>query len=351
MRLLILAVSAAVLASLAITMKGTIFGHRFGGDMADALVEAVGNSGVINTTGLPGSVVGYGGPVPVCIHISLGRVDSVEVLPNAETPSFFKRVVDAGLPDAWNGMSLREAAAYEPDAVSGATYSSLALVSSVRSGLAAVADSSVSAGSKRRNTATPGIIAAIAVLAAGAVVPLFYRKQGYRVVQQVLNVAVLGFWTGTFIDYTMMIGFFANGIMTSGAALVSLLLMILGFVYPLFGKEGHYCAWICPLGSLQDLAGRCSRRKLRVGPTAAKALGRFRMVLWVTLLSFLWAGWCVEWIDYELFTAFIIESAAWSMIGVGIAVVVLSLFIPRPFCRFVCPTGTLLRAGSGINDK
>lgn len=350
MRLLIFVVSVSVLVSLAITMKGTLFGHSF--DRKAIVSDAVSvSSNVINTTGLEGCVSGYGGPVPVNIYFSQGRVDSVVALPNAETPSFFKRVVDAGLPDAWNGMPLREAAAYEPDAVSGATYSSLSLISNVKAGLAQVAGSSVAVKQERSSAATPEIVAAVAVLLAGAVIPFFYRKRGYRIVQQVLNVGILGFWTGTFIDYTMMVGFFANGIVASGAALVSLILMAVGFIYPLLGKEGHYCAWICPLGSLQDLVGKCSRRKVRIAPSAVKALGRFRMALWVVLLAFLWAGWFVEWIDYELFTGFIVESAAWSVMTVGIAVVFLSLFVPRSFCRFLCPTGTLLRLGSSVHDR
>ena len=65
--------------------------------------------------------------------------------------------------------------------------------------------------------------------------------------------------------------------------------------------------------------------------------------LWLVLLCLLWAGWGASWIDYEIFTAFIVNSASWAVIGTGIGFVLLSVFIPRPFCRFVCPTGSILK--------
>ena len=47
--------------------------------------------------------------------------------------------------------------------------------------------------------------------------------------------------------------------------------------------------------------------------------------------------------DYEVFSAFVFQTASAFVLVLGIVVVVLSLFVPRPYCRFVCPTGTLLR--------
>ena len=154
---------------------------------------------------------------------------------------------------------------------------------------------------------------------------------------------MLGFWAGTFVDYAMMLNFFANGVTMTLASLTALLLMVVALIYPLAGRGTHYCNWICPYGSLQELAGRLSRRKLKLSPTAAVWLDRTRQTLWVVLIALLFAGWGASWVDYELFTAFIVRSASWVMIGVGVAFIVLSVFISRPFCRFVCPTGSLLK--------
>ncbi len=80
-----------------------------------------------------------------------------------------------------------------------------------------------------------------------------------------------------------------------------------------------------------------------MSPKLVKTLDNFRQGLWVLLLTLLFIGWGVSWIDYEVFTAFIVESASWIILAIGGLFIVLSLFISRPFCRFVCPTGSLLK--------
>ena len=73
------------------------------------------------------------------------------------------------------------------------------------------------------------------------------------------------------------------------------------------------------------------------------------MLLWGALMLCLWTGLWVRWIDYELFTAFFVTTAAWGILVAGAIVIVLSAWIPRPYCRFVCPAGTLLRMSQNID--
>jgi len=332
-----------ILATLAIVCNGRLFGYRFG-DSPDNVqaVTAVPDGIVVNTTALAGNVAGYAGPVPVEIYISGGRIDSVRALPNSETPSFFGKLESSGLTHVWDGRKLSDALTMQVDAVSGATYSSTAYIANVRAGIeSALADGNVSA--QQGFAFSWKLAVVLMVILAGAVLPLFIHGRTFRFVQQLLNVAVLGFWGGTFIDYAMMLNFFSNGAHFSIAAIITVLLLVVGFVFPLFGKSGHYCAWVCPFGSLQDLAGCIANRKLRIGQRTLKILDYVRQTLWVVLLVLLYAGIGTDWIDYEVFTGFIVESASWIVLLVGGAFVVLSLFVSRPFCRFVCPTGSLLK--------
>lgn len=64
------------------------------------------------------------------------------------------------------------------------------------------------------------------------------------------------------------------------------------------------------------------------------------MILMLTGVSF-------EWMDYEVFSAFIFRSAATVVIIMAVTFVLLAIFVPRPYCRFVCPTGTLLKLAEG----
>lgn len=89
----------------------------------------------INTTELSYEVRGFNGTTPVEIDVVDGRITGIKALPNRETPRFFERVTQSGLLDKLNGKTLEEAKSIQLDAVSGATYSSNAVIENVRLGL------------------------------------------------------------------------------------------------------------------------------------------------------------------------------------------------------------------------
>ena len=78
-------------------------------------------------------VKGFNGPTPLQIAFDKkGKIIEVRVLDNDETPSFLNRVVNAGFLNSWNGLTAKEALEKEVDAVSGATYSSKSISSSLK---------------------------------------------------------------------------------------------------------------------------------------------------------------------------------------------------------------------------
>ena len=381
-RLLSLVVVVLILAAAAILRDGRILGH----DLREAheakalkndtLEVTPDGAFVVNTKPLAKDVQGYGGPVPLKIHIKDGRVAAVEAEPNAESPDFFNRAKE--LLNHWQNKSVDEALAEEVDAVSGATFSSKAIIANMQRGLAyakqrgqwgedgsvgalgtsapPIMGSSVGAlgtsaspivGSSvgAHGTSIPSIVALIAVLR-GAVVPLFYNNRRLHLVQLAVNVVVLGLWTGTFVSYTLFLRIFAGGVSLSaiGALAAPLLMLIVALIYPLAGRSGHYCANICPFGSAQELAGKLSRRKLRITPRVLKLLSVLRNLLWGVLMALLLTGTCTAWIDYELFTAFLYSSASVWVTVLAALFLVLSVWVPRPYCRFVCPTGALIKS-------
>lgn len=345
---LALVVFLLVMSAAAIINSGKLFGHDFAQDEKvstvdnDTISVAPDGGMVVNTKALGKDIIGYGGPVPLRIYINkVGVITKVEALDNAETPDFFAEA--STLLHKWEGKTVDEALEMKVDAVSGATFSSKAIIGNMNRALQYVKKS---APSENREVKW-GIrdICVLLVVLLGAVVPLLWRNRKWHYVQLLLNVAVLGLWSGTFISYTMMLNVFSNGVpLASLSAMTAPLLMLaVAFVYPVFGRQGHYCANICPLGSAQELMGKLSRRKLTVGKKAQKALTAFRMLLWAVLMVLMLGGITVGWMDYELFTAFIFSSAPVAMLVVAALVLVLSVFIGRPYCRFVCPTGTLMR--------
>lgn len=363
-RLLSLVVVMLVLSAAAILRDGRIFGHDLRQTHAAVVSVAQGSDTlevqpdgtfVVNTRVLAKDVQGYGGPVPLKIHIDKdGRLTAIEAEPNAESPSFFDRAKE--LFSRWQGKTIDEAMAEDVDAVSGATFSSKAIIRNVQRGLAYAKQHGLADGGKgaqeesaERTVATGwtlgSIVALIAVLL-GAVVPLFTNNRRLHLVQLVVNVVVLGLWTGTFVSYTLFLRLFAGGVSLSaiGTLAAPLLMLIVALLYPLAGRSGHYCAHVCPFGSAQELAGKLSRRKLRITPHVLRVLTALRNLLWGVLMALLLTGTCSAWIDYELFTAFIYSSASVWVIVLAMLFLVLSVWVPRPYCRFVCPTGALMKS-------
>lgn len=313
---------------------------------------------VVNTRLLAKDVQGYGGQVPLRIHIDKGGVvDSIEAEPNAESPDFFNHA--SSLFGKWQGKTVDEAMAEEVDAVTGATFSSRAIITNVQRGLAyakqhaalgnapdATGSVDVSGASASSGGFTLGGIVALIVVLMGAVVPLFVKNRRWHYVQLSLNVIVLGLWTGTFVSYTLLMRLFSGGVSlaTLGTLAAPLLMVLVAILYPLAGRPGHYCAHVCPFGSAQELAGKLTRRKPRISPRLNRALNMFRNVLWGVLMVLMLTVTWTAWMDYELFTAFLYTSASVWVIVLAVLFLVLSVWVPRPYCRFVCPTGSLLRS-------
>lgn len=351
-KIISLVVVFSILASLSLIRHGRLFGHEFTRKQESATESITRSRGttIVNTANIEGLPSGYAGMVPVEVYITDGRIDSVRSLSNNESPGFFARLSQEGLTTAWNGKTLQKASSLHPDAVSGATYSSRAYIANVEAAVNLALDNGVAVSENSAGEWSVARISALAVILLAALIPFFIHNKTYRTIQQILNVGVLGFWAGTFLDYAVMTGFFANGLLFSAASLATLAMLVISFIYPLFGHNAHYCIWVCPLGSVQELAGLLNKRKLKITPKTAHALENLRRILWITLLSLLWIGIGTEWIDYELFRVFAVESAGWAMISAAVLIIVLSVFIPRPYCRFICPTGTILRSAQDTHN-
>jgi len=89
---------------------------------------------VINTTNLAKDVEGYNGSTPLKIYIKKDKVERIEFLKSMETPKYYAKVKKA-LMDKWNGLKVKDAKTLQVDVVTGATYSSEAVIKNVQAGL------------------------------------------------------------------------------------------------------------------------------------------------------------------------------------------------------------------------
>ena len=86
---------------------------------------------VINTTTLGKDVEGYAGPTPLKVYIRKNKVEKIEFLKSQETPKYYVKVKKA-LQEMWNGKSVKDAKTMQVDAVTGATFSSEAVIKNVQ---------------------------------------------------------------------------------------------------------------------------------------------------------------------------------------------------------------------------
>lgn len=103
------------------------------GKKDDAITKENGTY-VVNTTTIAKAVEGYNGPVPVKIYIKKNKVEKIEVLTNQEGPKYLSKVKKQLL-TAWDGLTVKEAKGKQVDAVTGATFTSKALIENVNRGL------------------------------------------------------------------------------------------------------------------------------------------------------------------------------------------------------------------------
>lgn len=343
----LLSLLTCVLLVMAVSIRrdGKVVGHELKQQQADStktetMVVLEDGSVRLNTTELGKDITGYGGTVPLEIILEDGRVKSIKALENSETPDFFKEA--SALLTKWNGRTVAEAQKLKVDAVSGATFSSKAIIGNVQRGLQYAEKNPIQDSIWADLDFSSKAIAGLIVVLLAAIVPLFVKDRRYRISQQILNVIVLGFWCGSFLNFTSMVSYMSNG-MNVLTLIVPVIMLITAFVYPLFGKKSYYCTHVCPFGSLQELAGKCVGYKIKMKPKTTKRLDLFRQLLWAVLMLCLWTGVWFDWIDYEPFSAFVFQSASWVVIVIAVVFVALSTVIVRPYCRFVCPTGSLFK--------
>ena len=108
-----------------------------------------------------------------------------------------------------------------------------------------------------------------------------------------------------------------------------------------FGRV--FCGGVCPLGAIQDIV---ILKPLKVPRRLDEALG---------LLPYIYLGFAVLLAAtgsmflicrYDPFVGFFRLSSSVTMTAAGAAVLLLGVFIARPYCRYLCPYGVLLRITS-----
>ena len=134
---------------------------------------------------------------------------------------------------------------------------------------------------------------------------------------------------------------------TYAISLTALLFFIIPLVVTLFfGRT--FCAGACPLGAIQDLV---VVKPISLPKWLNKTLG---LIPYLYLsLAVLFAATGTDFIicRYDPFVGIFRMDAKFLMIVLGVAFLLMGMFVARPYCRFLCPYGVLLSWMSRFSSR
>lgn len=164
------------------------------------------------------------------------------------------------------------------------------------------------------------------------------------------------FWISMFT--LLYFGFYREGCICSVGSVQNVALTVFNSVYTIpitvllffllpllfslfFGRV--FCAGVCPLGAIQDLL---IIKPMSIPVWVGRSLG---LIPFVYLgLAVLFAATDSDFIicRYDPFVGFFRLDGPFHMIMLGVAFLIIGFIVARPYCRFLCPYGALLKITS-----
>ena len=291
---------------------------------------------------------GYGGNIETAIRYDSNLLlTGINILRHRETPSFLRKVERKGYIKTLEGRPYTELIDPDFDIVSGATYTSEAISYCVR-------NSSRHLAHEFKGYSYPeddirmikfGIREISLVLLYLAALVSIYTRFRYRKLVRWITMTggliILGFWLA--IPLTLFkVNTFLLGYWPDWHNELYWYLLVSGFVLSiLISRKNIYCNWICPVGCIQDCMGAIGGARPRFSRKVNTWLRYFsRTLAWSAIILALYTRNPAS-LNYEIFgVALNLTGQSYLFIIAGVFLIG-SLFIKRPWCRYLCPIGPL----------
>ena len=306
-------------------------------DVFDKSSENIGR--VLYTKPDENSAGGFGGNLRVVVGIDQkGNIAGIELGDNYESVGFIERVRNEGFFKKWNGLSVADAAKAEVDTVSGATMSTRAIKSMVALNLSKYTGSEFQANSTETEPLWLEII--VFLLLAYSIFAFFFPQKTakFRIFHLIALAAVLGFTGG----YALSFESFKNWTISLEIALIPAVILASALIITIVSGRNFYCTFLCPFGAMQELFGKIPLPKKELPAKFMKGIAVFKVVLLVAVYILMILKVVTDLTVIEPFSAFKFDAAALPSLVIAALFLIVSLFINRPWCRLLCPTGTLL---------
>jgi len=297
---------------------------------------------VLSTSPVADNIIGYAGKVPVLIAIDNNEIIAgVKLLPNIESRGFIKRIKRKGFFCSWNEMSVKDALTADIDVVSGASMTTGAVKEGVQLRLSKYLEAMNT--EKHIDWMQWLAYAASLFVVIFALLSFTYPKSfaKKRVILLVASILILGFWRGEFISLALMYGWLLNGVPVM-SKLIIFSIILLAIILPLFTNKAFYCTYVCPYGAAQELTSKLQKKKIKLSSKVLKYLKYVRMVFFYGLVIMIIAGYSIDLSNVEPFAAFLTSVASPSAIIIASVFLIISIFVPKAWCHYFCPTGYFL---------
>ncbi len=287
---------------------------------------------------------GYGGAVHLGIGASLdGRIVGVSLADHHETPDVVDFLEGKKFFASWNGLDVTQALGKKVDAVTGATRTTQAIINAFQKRLALLSRDDAFA-----SLSAPGLVFSWKYLLALAALMFslltFFRTstpRSWRLVLLISNVMILGFLTAQMLTLSLLDGWISQGIPWRD---ITFWIFVITVVMALWRNKNFYCTHVCPYGSFQEILGQLQKKKIVVTSCQAQALRWLKVGYLFVIVGLILGGVGVRLHFFEPFFAFTMTHVPWVTLGIFILFLFVSVFSPRFWCQFICPTGTILES-------
>ncbi len=294
---------------------------------------------------------GYGGALRSSLIFSKdGELSSILITSDKETPSYIRRLENKRFLQGIERLNW-ESLVYEvgvPDVVTGATYTSKAILKGANSAARMYAEEILQLKNlpdienpRIQWTTQHTILIIVLLMSFLATRTKLFRRLKTRWVLLIFNLIFLGFWTSNQLSIVHFSRLSAGEIPPLGQHLFFYILLSGSLVFILGFNKNLYFDRICPFGAGQECLSALSGTKR----TLRDKKNKIRWIPRILALAILCLGLIFRHpssINYEVFSAFFQLLGNSFQFALLLLVLIASLLFKRPWCHLLCPVKPVL---------
>ena len=279
----------------------------------------------------------------------------MELFPNKETPAFINMLYNKGFFNSWNNIPLENAHNIKVDTITGATISTSAIITNAKILFNKINSKELINKRNRLSNSEYINIITFIVFIFLSIYEFKSRSNFHRKFLMFFSILFIGFLSNKLLSISFLFNRFSQDyslwyISSDNIINIILILIFIFSVYTaIYLKKNYYCYYFCPYGFLQEFISKNSLRKRSISKIIAQLLRIIRSILLISILIMIFINLSNYTDLFEPFAAFNFTMAPISSKIIFALFLIISIFYPRLWCRFLCPTGYLfefLRSGS-----